>query len=77
VLGLQGYGLAVGHRADFLLLQAGSPAEALRLRAQRLCVVRGGVVISHMAPATATLHLPGRPTSVDFTRSARQGPSLK
>jgi cytosine/creatinine deaminase len=71
VLGLQGYGLEPGCRADFCLLQARSPAEAVRLRAQRLLVVRGGQVVSRMSPAQATLHLPGRPDrqnhQVDFT----------
>jgi cytosine/creatinine deaminase len=73
VMGLPGYGLAVGNKADLLLLQARSPAEAIRLRAQRLLVVRAGAVVSRMAPATATLSLPGRPQSVDFShRSAAQ-----
>ncbi len=70
VLGLQGYGLEVGCRADFVLLQARSPEEAIRLRAQRLAVVRAGAVVSRMAPAMAELALPGRPQSVDFTRQA-------
>ena len=70
VLGLERYGLDVGCRADFVLLQARSPQEAVRLRAQRLLVVRGGQVLSRMAPATAALTLPGRPGSVDFTRQA-------
>ena len=70
ILGLQGYGLEPGCRADFVLLQAGSPAEAIRLRAQRLLVVRGGTVVSRMAPATAEITLPGRPPSVDFMRRA-------
>jgi cytosine/creatinine deaminase len=70
ILGLQGYGLAPGCRADFVLLQAGSCEEAIRLRAQRLLVVRGGQVISRMAPATAQLSLPGRPPRVDFLRHA-------
>jgi cytosine deaminase len=70
ILGLEGYGLDVGCRADFVLLQAGSPEEAIRLRAQRLLVVRAGAVVSRMAPATAALHLPGRPAHVDFTRHA-------
>lgn len=70
VLGLADYGLAVGCRADFVLLQARSVHEALRLRAQRLAVVRGGQVVSRMAPATAALSLPGRPAHVDFTRQA-------
>ncbi len=69
VLGLQGYGLAVGDRADWVLLQARSPEEAVRLRAQRLCVVRAGRVISTMPPAVASLHLPRRPASVNFTHA--------
>jgi cytosine deaminase len=68
VLGLQGYGLEPGCRADFLLLQARSPAEAIRLRAQRLLVVRAGRVVSRMAPATAELSLGDRTARVDFTR---------
>jgi cytosine deaminase len=68
ILGLPGYGLEPGSRADFVLLQAGSPAEAIRLRAQRLLVVRDGTVVSRMAPASAELTLPGRPSRVDFTR---------
>jgi cytosine deaminase len=68
ILGLAGYGLEVGCRADFVLLQATSPEEALRLRAQRLLVVRGGTVLSRMAPAVAALSVPGRPPHVDFTR---------
>jgi electron transfer flavoprotein alpha/beta subunit len=42
--------------------------EAVRLRAQRLLVVRGGTIVSRMAPAVAQLALPGRPGHVDFTR---------
>ena len=68
VLGLQGYGFEVGCRADFVPLQARSPAEALRLRAQRLAVVRAGHVVARIVPATAELALPGRPHAVDFTR---------
>jgi cytosine deaminase len=73
ILGLEGYGLAPGCRADFVLLQARSPSEAIRLRAQRLLVVRAGAVVSQMAPATAHLDLPGRPGTVDFTAQT-QGP---
>jgi cytosine/creatinine deaminase len=68
ILGLEGYGLEPGCRADFVLLQAGTPAEAVRLRAQRLLVVRGGTVVSRMTPAVAQLALPGRPARVDFLR---------
>ena len=68
ILGLQGYGLEPGCRADFVLLQARSPAEAIRLRAARLAVVRGGRIVARAAPATVALALPGRPADVDFTR---------
>jgi cytosine/creatinine deaminase len=67
ILGLDGYGLEVGRRADFVLLQARSPVEAIRLRAQRLLVVRAGNVIASSPAATATLNLPGRPAVVDHT----------
>ncbi len=67
VLGLEGYGLDVGCRADAVLLQARSPVEAIRLRATRLAVLRGGEVIARSAPATAQLQLPGRPAAVDWT----------
>lgn len=67
VLGLEGYGLEVGHRADFVLLQARDPVEAIRLRATRLMVVRAGRVLARTPAATATLDLPGRPRTVDWT----------
>jgi cytosine deaminase len=67
ILGLEGYGLEVGCRGDFVLLQARSPIEAIRLRAQRLAVVRAGRVIARSAPADTLLQLAGRPTRVDFT----------
>ncbi|MBX3619841.1 MAG: amidohydrolase family protein [Rhizobacter sp.] len=67
VLGLDGYGLQPGGHADFVLLQATSPVEAIRLRAPRLAVVRRGAVIARTPAHTATLSLPGRPGTVDWT----------
>jgi len=67
VMGLDDYGLAVGQRADFVLLQARDPVEAIRLRANRLLVVRRGAVIARTPAATATLSLPDRPPTVDWT----------
>ncbi|MBK7262647.1 MAG: amidohydrolase family protein [Rubrivivax sp.] len=67
ILGLQGYGLEVGCRADFVLLQARSPVEAIRLRAPRLLVVRGGHVLARAPERMVTLDLPSRPGGVDFT----------
>ncbi len=66
VLGLDGYGIAVGHPADFVLLQARDPVEAIRLRANRLVVVRRGRVVARTPAATAALQLPGRPSTVDW-----------
>ena len=69
ILGLDGYGVAAGCRADFVLVHARDPIEAIRLRAARLAVVRRGRVIA-TAPAPVTaLALPGRPATVDFTHA--------
>ncbi len=67
LLGLAGYGLEPGRSADFVLLQAHDLVEAIRLRAARLLVVRRGEVLARQAPPAAMLHLPGRPSQVDWT----------
>ncbi len=69
ILGLQGYGLEPGCHADLVILDAGSPVEAIRLRAARRYVVRRGRVISQLPAAHATLDLPGRPKQIDFRLS--------
>lgn len=66
ILGLEGYGLEPGCRADCVLLDARDPVEAIRLRATRLAVIRGGHIVAQTEPAHARLHLPRRPQSVDF-----------
>ncbi len=66
LMGLENYGLEVGCNADFVLLQAGDPIEALRLRATRLKVFRRGVLLAESAPTTSQLHLPGRPAQTSF-----------
>ncbi|MFZ6750620.1 amidohydrolase family protein [Undibacterium sp. Ren11W] len=66
IMGLQGYGLQVGCHADLLILDAGNPVEALRLRAARLCVIRRGKVLSQMPAAQAQLHISGRPAQLNF-----------
>jgi cytosine/creatinine deaminase len=66
ILGLEGYGLAPGCYADFVLLQARDPIEAIRVRATRLAVVRRGKVIARTPATTASLQLPGRPASTSF-----------
>jgi cytosine/creatinine deaminase len=67
VMGLEDYGIAVGRHADFVLLQARDPVEAIRLRANRIMVVRRGRVVAHTPAAAAALYLPNRPPSVDWT----------
>jgi cytosine deaminase len=64
IMGLQGYGLAPGCTASLVVLDAGNPTEALRLRPDRLAVVAKGKVIAERARNDARLSLPGRPASV-------------
>ncbi len=70
ILNLQGYGLEPGCNADFVLLQARDPIEALRLRPARLAVVRRGKVIARTPPVTARLTLEGEEREIDFTLPA-------
>lgn len=64
ILGLDGYGLAPGCTASLVVLDAGDPVEALRLRPARLAVVSKGRVVSEEPRGDARLTLPGRPGSV-------------
>jgi cytosine/creatinine deaminase len=66
ILALQDYGIETGCHADFVLLQARDPVEAIRLRATRLAVVRRGKRIAGSPPATASLSLIGRPATTSF-----------
>jgi cytosine deaminase len=65
IMGLEGYGLAPGCNADFVLLQAKDPIEAIRLKAARLAVVRRGRVIAEAPRRVTRLSLDGRPGEVD------------
>ena len=64
IMGLADYGIAPGRHADFVLLQARDPVEALRLRATRLQVRRRGRLIASSPAAAAQLSIAGRPVSV-------------
>ncbi|WP_171125796.1 MULTISPECIES: amidohydrolase family protein [unclassified Ruegeria] len=68
IMGLEGYGVAKGCDANFVLLQAADPIETIRLRAHRLAVVRKGRVISRSAPVTHTLNLPSAQRTLDEAR---------
>lgn len=63
-MGLTDYGLHVGAKASLVVLDAGDPIEALRLRAARLCVIANGSVVSQTPRANASLTLEGRPEMV-------------
>jgi cytosine deaminase len=64
ILELEGYGLEPGCRADLVVLQAADPFEAVRLKATRLLVLRGGRVIARTPERVTALDLPGRPVTV-------------
>lgn len=64
ILGLEGYGLAPGCHADLVVLQAEDPFHAIRLKANRLFVIRRGKVIARNAARATQLDLPGRPSQV-------------
>ena len=66
ILGLEGYGLEPGCNADLVVLEAGDPVEAIRLKAARLFVLRAGRVVAQAAPRVSRLNLPGRPPAVAF-----------
>jgi cytosine deaminase len=65
VMGLEGYGLDVGCNADFVILQARDPIEAIRLKATRLAVIRRGKLVAESGARLAKLSLPDRPSALD------------
>nr|WP_295782551.1 amidohydrolase family protein [Rhodoferax sp.] len=71
ILHLEGYGIEKGCNADFVLLQAQDPIEAIRLRATRLQVFRRGKRVAQSPAATAALNLPGRPQTTSLMHSGR------
>jgi cytosine deaminase len=64
-MGLEGYGLEKGKNADLVILQARDPLEALRLKANRLIVIRRGKVIARSMPRLSELEIEGRPARLD------------
>ncbi|KAB2859996.1 MAG: amidohydrolase family protein, partial [Bauldia sp.] len=65
IMGLDGYGLEPGCKASLVVLDAGDPVEAIRLRAERLCVVAKGKVVAERPRRDTALALPGRPAGVN------------
>ncbi|MBB2838043.1 UNVERIFIED_ORG: cytosine deaminase [Rhizobium etli] len=64
-MGLAGYGLEKGCNADLVILQASDTLEALRLKPNRLAVIRRGKVIARTEPRIGELFLNGRPARID------------
>ena len=69
IMHLEGYGIAKDCHADFVLLQAQDPIEAIRLRATRLQVFRRGMRVAQTPAATTKLQLPGRPQTTSLMHS--------
>ena len=65
IMGLEGYGLKKGCKANMVILQANDRIDAIRLRANRLSVIRAGKIISSSEPFVAELYLPGRPKKLN------------
>jgi cytosine deaminase len=65
IMGLDHLGLAVGKRASLVVLDAGDPVEAVRLRAERLCVISRGKVVAERDRRDTSLTIDGRPGSVN------------
>lgn len=64
IMGLDHLGLEVGKAASLVILDAGDPIEALRLRAERLQVIARGKVVAERPQRKTTLTLSDRPPEV-------------
>ncbi|MER9842205.1 amidohydrolase family protein [Mesorhizobium australicum] len=65
IMGLDHLGLGVGKRASLVILDAGNPIEALRLRGERICVIARGKMVAERTRQDTRLSLPGRPALVN------------
>lgn len=65
IMGLEGYGIAKGCRANMVVLQARDAIEAVRLRPNRLAVIRGGRVVAETPRQITRLGLTGRVETLD------------
>jgi cytosine deaminase len=70
-MGLEGYGVMIGAKADLVVLQAADVVEALRLKPNRLFVLKSGKVIARTAPRIGELFLDRRPKVIDGGRDFR------
>ena len=66
ILQIEDYGLSPGNNADMVILQASDPSEAIRLRANRLFVVRRGKIIARSKAIASKVEFLGGTYNVDF-----------
>ena len=64
IMHLDGYGLAEGKTGSLVVLDAGDPIEAVRLRPDRLAVISKGKVVARKERNDTRLSINGRPASV-------------
>lgn len=64
-MGLPDSTLRVGGPASMVVLQARDPIEAVRMQATRLHVIKNGNVLAQTPPRLASLHLEGRPSTLN------------
>jgi len=69
-LGLEGYGLEPGCRADLCAFAAPTEMDAIRLVAPRKLVLRAGRVVARTEPAQTTVVWDGKEEPVDFLKPA-------
>ena len=67
-LGLEGYGLEPGCRADLVAYAAPTEMDAIRLVSPRKLVIRAGKVVARTEPAQTTVVWDGREEAVDFLK---------
>jgi cytosine deaminase len=70
-LGLDGYGLLPGCRADLCAFAAPTAMDAIRLVAPRKLVLRAGKIVARTQPAHTTVVWDGREEIVDYLKPAR------
>ena len=69
IMGLKGYGVAKGCAANFVVLQATDPIEAIRLRAHRIAVIRKGRKIVTSGPIIQDVSLGGENVEINEARA--------
>ena len=68
-LQLEDYGLAPGCNADMVILQAADHIEAIRIRANRLFVIRRGEVVASTPEVSSEVRIMGGQSTVAFRNS--------